>query len=155
MSELVRAAEICRCRLELLEQFAKPLSRRSRLAGGEFDQLTLQPAAQRAPAVLADCVRLVHSEPFAAPHAGDERRDERLTERGHGRRFGRPRLDVGNSELERPVVGPRTQVPPEVRQIGKQPGARSPRNEGGEVSPAGERRRDPEALKILGQLQTA
>src|SRR6266480_2931069 len=66
MSELVRAAEICRCRLDLLEQFAKPVSRRSGLAGGEIDQLVIQPASQCAPAVFADRVCLVKSRLLSA-----------------------------------------------------------------------------------------
>ena len=64
-------------------------------------------------------------------------------------------LGIRDPELERPEIGPGPEIPPEVGEVGEELRRSAPRHESGELTPGGERRRDPGARQVLDELQPA
>jgi hypothetical protein len=140
--ELVGAAELLRVRLELEQQPPDPLAGGLEEARLDVDELAVDAVAKGTPAVLGQLLRLVNGEVLAAQVTGRERCHQRLPDgRDRGRVSG-SRLHVGDPQLERAVVGTRSQIPPEVAEVGKQAAPTRPGNELGQLLPAGESRRD-------------
>ena len=93
------------------------------LPGVRVDEHGVEAVAHRPPAVLGDHVGRMGRKQVVGAQPQSQRGDQRLAERHERGAVVDERLGVGEAKLERPQVGARPEIPPEVVRSGKSPPA--------------------------------